>query len=190
MLDRGLRATFRNYSTLFLMCAAASVPVALTFCFIFRGAVAVHELHDTILTFEGARQIAGVGRTTLLTSRYVGWGLVILGIPILPFLTGGARRILERDAAGHAPTVLDAVRNRPERKPKLGEVLQPPVLAGLLIALIVGVLTLMAGLAISELLSEGRLWVGVGLARGVAWAAAVPFVLVPWAISSRPSTKV
>jgi hypothetical protein len=189
MLDRALRTTFRNYSTLFLMCAAASVPAALIFCFIFRGAVAVHELHDTILTFGGARQIAGVGRTTLLTSRYVGWGVFALGILLLPFFAGGARRILERDAAGHAPTVVDVMKNRPERTPRLAEGLAPSVLVGLVVAAIVGVLTLMAGLAVGELLSEGRLWVGVGLSRGVAWAAAVPFVLVPWALSSRPSTN-
>src|SRR3712207_4907980 len=102
MLDRMLRATFRNYSTLFLMCAALSVPVAVIYCFIFRSSIAVHELHDTILSFPGKRQIAGVGRQTLLTSRYVGWGLVLLGVLVLPLLARGARRIIERDADGHA----------------------------------------------------------------------------------------
>ncbi|MEA2497762.1 MAG: hypothetical protein QOH26_167 [Actinomycetota bacterium] len=190
MLDRALRLTFRNFPTLFLMVAAISVPAATIYCFIFRNAIAVHELHDTILTFPGGRQVAGVGRQTLLVSRWVGWGLVLAGVLLIPYLARAARRVLEREAAGEVPTVLDALREKPSTKPRLKEAFaaaRGPLIVCLVIALLVGTLTLLVGLALSEFLSEGRLWAGVGLARGVAWAMSVPFVLVPLALSSQPS---
>jgi hypothetical protein len=189
MLDRALKATFRNYSTLFLLVASFSVPASLMYAFFFRSAIAVSELHDTILSFPGERQIAGVGHQTLVTARLVGWGVVVLGLMALPFLARAARRILERDAEGHAPTVWDAVTTRPQASPALGAVLRDPMTLALaaVIALVVGLLTLLVGLSLTGFLSSGRSWVGVGLARGVAWAAGVPFVLAPWALSSGPS---
>ena len=190
MLDRALRLTFRNFPTLFLMVAAISVPVASIYCFIFRNAIAVHELHDTILTFPGKRQVAGVGRETLLISRWVGWGLVLLGIAMTPYLVRAARRVLERDASGELPTVSDALREKPATIPRLKDTIKARsgvLIAGAVVGLAVGILTLLVGLAAAGFLSSGRLWAGVGLARGIAWAMGVPFVLVPAALSSRPS---
>ncbi|MEA2461557.1 MAG: hypothetical protein QOH90_1734 [Actinomycetota bacterium] len=189
MLDRTLRVTFKNYSTLFLLAAAFSVPASLIYAFFFRNAIAVSELHDTILGFPGKRQVAGVGHQTLITARLVGWGLVVLGVLSLPFLMRAAGRILERDRSGHAPTVWDALTTKPEASTSIGGILAGPLplAAASIVALVVGVLALFVGLSLSEFLSSGRLWVGVGLARGVAWAAGVPFVLVVGALSSRPS---
>jgi hypothetical protein len=189
MLDRTLRATFKNYSTLFFLAAAFSVPGSLIYAFFFRNAIAVSELHDTILSFPGERQIAGVGHQTLITARLVGWGLVVLGVASLPFLARAARRILERDAEGHAPTAWDALTTKPQEKTSIGSLFDEPMplAAAAVVALAVGVLALLVGLSLSEFLSSRRLWVGVGVARGVAWAAGVPFVLVFWALSARPS---
>jgi hypothetical protein len=187
MLDKALRLTFRNYSTLFLLFGAFSIPAALIYCFFFRSAIAVSELHDTILSFPGKKQVAGVGHDTLVTARLIGWGIVLLGVLALPLLARCARRVLERDADGHAPTVVDSLRHRPETPPSWWPTYDIKAQgATLLIAVVVGWLALEAGLRASEFLSDGRMWVGVGLARGIAWAVAAPFVLVPWALSSRP----
>jgi hypothetical protein len=190
MLDKALRLTFRNYSTLFLLVGAFSFTASLIYCFFFRAAIAVGELHDTILSFPGKKQVAGVGHDTLVTARLVGWAVVLLGVLALPLLARCARRALERDAGGHAPTVLDSLRHSPGAVPPWWPNYDIKVVGvSVLIALVVGWLALQTGLRLSELLSDGRMWVGVGLARGVAWAVATPFVLVPWALSSRPDAS-
>ena len=188
MVDRSLRATFGNFSTLALIAATVGLPASMIYSYVFRGAIAVSELHDTILTFPGSKQVAGVGRETLLTARYVGWGLVALGILSLVYLVSAVRRTLEREAAGEVATVPDSFRNAPTSKPSFREAIttnRKAFLVGALDALIVAWLVLQVGLLLSEILSENRMWVGVGLTRAVAWSVAVPFVLVPWALSSR-----
>jgi hypothetical protein len=188
MLDKALRLTFKNYSTLVLVAAVFSIPVSLVYCFVFRGAIAVGELHNTILAFPGKRQVAGVGHDTLIMARWVGWGIVLLGVLSLLFLARPARRVLERDDEGHAPTVVDSLRNRPSRSPGvLGTLRENPgvVAIGAIVAIAVGWLALQAGMTLSEILSEKRLWTGVAITRGLAWSLAAPFVLVPLALSSR-----
>jgi Na+-transporting methylmalonyl-CoA/oxaloacetate decarboxylase gamma subunit len=188
MLDRSLRATFGNFTTLALIAATFSVPASLIYCFFFRKAIAVSELHDAILGFKGHRQAAGVGRDTLVTARWVGWGLVLLSLALLPYLVRAVRRVLEREAEDEVATVPDSLRNAPAGKPSFQEAAtanRSEFLVGALAALAVGLLVLQVGISLSDLLSESRLWVGVGLSRGLAWAVAVPFVLVPWALSSR-----
>lgn len=188
MLDKAFRLAFRNFSTLFLLAAAFSLPASLIYCFFFRNAIAVSELHGTILSFPGKRQVAGVGHNTLVTARLVGWGLVLVGVLLLPLLARATRRVLERDSEGHAPTVVDSLRHTPERQPSLHAASKDlrSLAIALVTAVVIGWLALEAGLRLSEVLSDGRMWVGVGLARGIAWALAAPFVLVPWALSSRP----
>ena len=192
MLDRTLRSTFRNFSSLFLLAALFSVPASVIFCFIFRNTIAVHELHDTISSFPGDRAVLGVGRQTLLVSRWVGWGIVVAGGVLLIYLVRCTRRILEREQKGQITTVVDALREPPEAKPSLQVAIRDDpasLLGGLAIGLVTGLLALKGGLLLSEILSEGRLWAGVALARGASWALGVPFVLVPWALSSRSQAK-
>jgi hypothetical protein len=189
MLDRALRLTFRNYGTLALLAGAMSFPASLIYCYVYRKTITLGELHGTILAFPGSRQVSGVGHDTLVTARVIGWGLVALGVLLLPLLVRATRRILERDAEGHAPTVPDAIRSRPAGTPSLLPPLRrsgPQFLISTAVALVVGWLALEAGLRLAELLSDRRLWVGVGAARALGWAVGVPFVLVPWALSSRP----
>ena len=87
MLDRGLRATFRNFATLFFVVAIVLVPLNLVITYVYRDAVRVREIETQIRELETednlgadaerldqADLVRTVGAVELVASSCVPWG--------------------------------------------------------------------------------------------------------------------
>jgi hypothetical protein len=68
-LDDALRATFRNYSTLFLFVAAVAVPLHLAHAYAFRHVLAVSDLHPAIEALDRGEFVRSVGPGALARAR-------------------------------------------------------------------------------------------------------------------------
>jgi hypothetical protein len=186
-MDRCFKHVFRNFSTLFLTVFVVTLPVYMVYAFIFRNVLAVRELHDVIATFPGKKQVGGVGAAQLDRYDLVGW-LIIGGLVLaLLFFVRCVRRTMERDADGHAPTVIDSLTHAPTKKPSLATAIRElprEMLMGVLDALIVGFLLEQIGFGLSEFLPDQQTWIGIGLTYAITKAAMAPFILVPWALAT------
>jgi hypothetical protein len=171
LLDRALRSTFRNFSTLFLLVAVVAVPLHLGHAVAFRSVLAVRELHPDVEDFGERKRVRGVGREDLAAARRADLLLAPLELALLPFLVGAARRTLEADQAGEVPTVFGALGR--VRGSWRGGV---PALAGaaretlalVLFAFGAGWVVRAIGLLLSEPLPPAIAFAGVGLAEGLA----------------------
>jgi hypothetical protein len=189
VLDRILRTTLKNFSTFFLVAAMVALPLFLAHAFWFRDVIATQEIHDSIAGLAEGERVRGVGPEDLDAAR-IAFGAVWLAVlAALPALLGASARVLEADRAGEVPTALGAWRkigrtpNRDGRAPV-------PVLAGCIgFAALVWWLALRIGLLLAEPLGGSLAWVGVGLARGLALALGLPWILVALAVGgAAPST--
>ncbi|MDQ3785147.1 MAG: hypothetical protein M3360_09805 [Actinomycetota bacterium] len=184
MLDNVLRIIFRNFSTLFLVVAVLIVPVHLAYSFIYKNVAQVEELHPYIENLPRGRQVQSVGRAVLAEARrrYV-WVTVAEAL-LLPLLAGATRRVLDVDAAGGLPGVIDAYRHLlskrvgPARR-AASPALLATVASGIVLALVIGWLLQTIGFTFTELGPDGARWLIAGLTRAIAFAAAAPFALVP-----------
>lgn len=194
MVDRSLRLTFRNFSTLFLLALVVFGPLYVGYNFYFRDVITVREIHDVIRTFPGKRQVGGVGRAELDLARSVSLAALALSLVALPLLARHARRIFERDAAGEAPTVTDALRNSPSSKSSLRTAVTqglPATVAGVLVGLGVWWLTQRIGSGLSEFLPEDQAWTVVGASEAISRAAGAAFVIgaIASAVIYRPENR-
>lgn len=170
--------TLRNFSTFFLIVSMVALPLFLAHSFWFRDVIATGEIHDAIADLPRGERVRGVGPDDLDAAR-ISLGAVWLAVLVaLPALVRATGRVLETDRAGEVPTALGAWRG-------IGRALQkdrrPPVvaLAGCVgFAALVWWLSLRIGLLLAEPLGGSLAWVGVGLARGLALALGMPWILV------------
>jgi hypothetical protein len=183
LLDRVLRLLFRNFATLFLATALITVPLQVGYELAFHDVVAVGHLHGFIDEFPEGRQVRGVGTTDL--DRYRSWGLAIalIEIALVPLLVRMTRRVLEADRDKKVPGVARAWASVLERRSRGSR--PAGWSAALGAGLIVGAGVLVLGHAITGVVAEpvarDYLWAVLAVGRGVARAAAAPFLLVPLA---------
>jgi hypothetical protein len=186
LLDRALRATIRNFSTLFLLVALVMVPLQVAHAYVFRRVIAVSELHPAIEGFPEGRKVARVGPGQLRKART---GYLVIGaieILLLPLLVRAAARVMAVDRAGGVPTVVGAfagMRGSLEVGRLRGLPVGPLVVAATL-GITIGWLTRALGLVLVEPLADGAAFSGVGLIEGVARALGGAFVVGPagWAL--------
>lgn len=107
-LDDALRATFRNYSTLFLVVFVVLMPLHLVYGWIFQDVLSVRELHPAIAEFPPARQVRGVGQSDVERARLWFWILVAIEVAVLPLIVAASRRVLDQDEEGEVTSVTRA----------------------------------------------------------------------------------
>lgn len=183
MTDDGLRFTFRNYSTLFLMTAAIAAPLQLISAYLFRDVIEVREIHDAIRALPEGEALLGVDAGRLgvaATALALTWILVALSVPVL---LSGARRVAADDALGRLPAVGSALAAglRTPALPRPSRPLLVPAAAALASwALLYGAASLLV-----ELVTDPAAWAAAGLARALPFAAALPLVMGPAGWASR-----
>jgi hypothetical protein len=186
LLDDALRATFRNFTTLFLVVAVVTAPLHVGHSFVYRRVIAVQDLHSDIETFPLERQVHSVGRRQLDDSATSFWAITALEVLLLPLLVAAAGRVIEVDARGGVPTVVDAwihLRLRAVFGRRGGG--WWAILAGAAVALAVGYFVEAIGMIAVEPLPDAAAFAGTGLVQAISRASAVPFVLVPAVLTVR-----
>lgn len=191
LVDRAVRCTFRNFSTLFLIVAVVTVPLHLAYSTVFKNVIAVSELHAAIEAFPSERQVRSVGRAELASWRSAGIAIAVLEVALLPLLAIATRRAIDVDRAGGIPTVVDAY----GQIRRAGRTALPhPArrdLGGLavvaLIALATGVLARAAGSIVIEPLGDDSAFLGVAVIEATARAAAAPLFLTALAFTAGPA---
>ncbi|MFN2594245.1 MAG: hypothetical protein ABR579_05085 [Actinomycetota bacterium] len=181
MLDRGLAATFRNFATLFFLCAAITVPLHIAYSFVFHNEIGLRELHAQIESFPPLREVKGVSKHDLDISRIASGVVAALELALLPLGVKAARRVLEDETAGdvtNAGAAWQAAWAR-DYKLKLGG--SGVALASAVIAVAVGFLCDRIGILLTEPVSPTYAFLFVGLATGLARAVAAPLFLGPTA---------
>lgn len=181
LLDRALRATFRNFWTLFLLVAAVTVTAHLVYGFVYRDVLELRELHLFIRFLSPSRQVRGVGAPDLEAAENAMWWVLAVELALLPVLVLAARRVLVQDESGSVPTVPDALRHLRERRGRLR--LPTPggvatLIAGAALAIAVWYLAQEIGLLVAEPLPDRLNFAAFGLVRGLALALGAPFFLV------------
>lgn len=185
--DRAFHTVFRNFSTLFLLVAAFTVPLHLAYSFAFRNVIEVSELHAAIQRFPPHRQVHSVGREQLTQSRLAFLALTGVEIALIPILVKATQRVIEVDAGGGVPTVADALSHARGSRGTVRKLLSHRMgttVAALAIALVLGFLTERTGLLLVEPLGDRLAWAGVGLVRAISRAIGAPFFLVPAAMKA------
>ena len=191
LLDRSLRMTVRNFSTLFLVVFAVIGPLHLIYGLVFHDVVALRELHPAIADFPETRLVRGVGRADIARAEVWFWILALVEIALLPVLVRPIRQVLAMDAGGEVPTAVGAYRRRgaAARLPSAESRGHPAVSAGasLLIALAIAVpIRLILG-RLFDLLPDTAAALGLALADAAARSAGAAVVLttVVLALGSR-----
>lgn len=179
MLDRGLRATFRNFATLFFVIAIVLVPLNLVVTYVYRDAVRVREIETQIRELED-EEILGVDADRLDEADRARTVVLLAELLLLTVFLGATRKVLEDDAAGLVPKASSALA-RGLVRPRLGPLVKAPgvTLSGLALAGLVWLLASRTGDIASEALYDEAAWAGVGLVRGLAFALSLPFLLGP-----------
>jgi hypothetical protein len=182
-VDRSLRTTFRNYLTVFFLVAVVTVPLHVGHAFLYRNVISVRELHPDIEDFPERRKVHRVGVKKLEQSRNAFLFVTVVELLLLPLAVGATRRVLEVDARGGLPRVVDGwvhslhAWRRPVPEP--GSPLA--ALVGAVLGLAVGYLVERIGVLLSEPVPGSVVFAPVGLTQGVARAAGAAFLLVPLA---------
>jgi hypothetical protein len=182
MLDRILGATFKNFSTFFLLVAVVTVPLHLAYAFVFDDVIAARDLHAYIVNFPLTRQVGGVGRVQLRNASFGFYVITLVEIALIPVALRAVRQILATDAARGVPTVWGAWSGAFARSSNGSEQAGRVGLLGLavctVVAVAIGWLVQKIGFLVAEPVASSLDWAVVGLTRGVARALAAPFALV------------
>jgi hypothetical protein len=185
-LDWTLRFVFRNFATLFLLVALFTVPLHVGRAFAYRRVVGLRELHPAIAELPPDRLVRGVGAADLETAQGALLAVIAIDLALIPLLAGAVRRIAQNEAAGRLPTVADALGH------SLGAWRSPApissrttLLAGVVLAFAIATLVYRTGVIVAEPVPEAVAFSPIGLAEGLAAAAAAPFFLVPLALLPR-----
>src|SRR5687767_4032250 len=110
LLDRSLRLTIRNFSTLFLVVFIAIVPLHLLYGLVFGDVLALRELHPAIAEFPESRLVRGVGKADVARAEIWFWIVALIELALLPLSVRATRQVVAMDAAGEVPTAIDAWR--------------------------------------------------------------------------------
>ncbi|MEA2477020.1 MAG: hypothetical protein QOF16_1161 [Actinomycetota bacterium] len=183
MLDRGLALTFRNFATLFFVCAAVTVPLHVAYSVAFKDEIGVRELHAQIESFPPLREVKGVSKHDLDVARIVSGAIALVELALLPLGVKAARRVFDddgRDGVSTVPAAWRAALTRDYRwdvgalRRRLGV-----VLSAALLALAVGFCCDRIGALLAEPFSPTYAFTIVGLATALSRAVAAPFFLGP-----------
>jgi hypothetical protein len=181
-VDAALRATFRNFSTLFFLVAVMTVPLHVAHSYVFREVIALSELHPEIETFPKGRRVRNIGVVDLDRARTSYVVLSVLEVALLPLLVRAARHVVARD--NPVPTVVGAYRalaraHSGSSQPwtALARALALAAPFGVAVALLMRA----TGLLLIEPLADEHAVSWVGLVEGTARAAGGAFVIGPLA---------
>ena len=189
LLDRALRAAFRNFWTLFLLVALVSVTTHLVYGFVYKDVLELRELHLYIRFLTPSRQVQGVGAPDLEAAENALLWVVLVEVALTPLLVLAARRVLVQDEHGAVPTVPDALTHlrdgRGSLGPRVGAGEIGTLLAGLGAAIAVGYLAQEIGLLLAEPLPDRLNFAAFGVVRGTALALGGPFFLASAVVALR-----
>jgi hypothetical protein len=187
MLESALQATFRNFSTLFLIVAVVVFPLHLAYGLTFRDEIAVRELHPEIAELPSDRRVRGVGPAEIDRARMAAYAVWLVEIALIPLFVRAARRALDATERGDVATVADAWRGAFGRDPRQWVSGGPAAVAvGAGMALLVLLMIEVNGLLLTDVLPDGPRFAGVVVVDTLARASALPFVLTPVAVGRAP----
>lgn len=179
LLDDALRATLRNFSTLFLALFGLVGPLHLLYGFAFQDVLALRELHPAISEFPPSRQVRGVGRDALAAAQIWLWVVSVIELALLPALARVAAHVLAMDAAGELPTVVGAWRRVWTRadgpSPRSGRT--AALAAGIVLGIAVGFLTQATVMVLADLVPDEAAFAVIASARSVGHCAGGAFAL-------------
>lgn len=185
MIDRAFARTFGNFSTIFVITAVVVFPLHLAYAFIFRDVIAAGDYHHAIEALSGPSRIGDVGPADLDKARLVFWILTAGELLLLPFAARATLRAFEVAGQGGISTATDAWAHA--FGPKTGSLsLAAPLApagAGLVVAVLCGLLISAIGGVLTDFLSSDHRWVGEAFTQGMSRAGALPFFLGPLAAS-------
>ncbi len=184
LLDRVLRLTIRNFSTLFLVVLIAIIPLHLIYAVMFHDVFAVRELHPAIADFPENRLVRGVGRTDISLARIGFWVVVAIEAALIPFVIRAIKRVLVLDREGEVPGALSAWRTwRESSSTPIGVKPDAATTAGAIaVGLLVGVFVWLTLDAVVDLLRGSAVAFGVAVADAASRAAGAAFALTPFAL--------
>lgn len=188
MLGRALDATFRNFSTLFLLGAIFFIPLHMVHAFVFRDELAVQELRPEIEEFPPAKKVRNVGAAELARERNTLFVLAGVDMLVAIGLFGAARRVVEIAEASDVPTVGDALRGSASEfraRPDAGV-----TAGGIVVGAAIAWLVYRIGMLLAESLGASSMFIGVGLARGAAAGALAAVALGCAATSARSARSI
>jgi hypothetical protein len=180
LLDRALKATVRDFSTIFLALFLVIGPLQLLLAMVFHDVLAVRELHGAIADFPPSRQVRGVGQDALSRARIGAWIVTVVELLLLPLFMRVTGHVLHARAGGEVPTAVGAWRMVTAPAPSdSGPGSAGPTLAGsLVVAALVGVGTWACLMVVADLLPVGLAFAGVALAEATARCAGGAFLVV------------
>ncbi|MDP9067653.1 MAG: hypothetical protein M3N53_04785 [Actinomycetota bacterium] len=182
LLDLSLRATMRNFSTLFLVVFIALAPLHLAYGLVFHDVLELRELHPAINAFPPSRLVRGVGRAALAQAAIWFWILALIEVLAIPVFLRVSRDVLSKDGQGEVPTALGAWRSiRQPAEIAIGTITGSrgaAVAGGSLIAIVVGALVQMIGMTVVDLLPDSVAFAAIPLTQAAAHSAGAPFFLV------------
>lgn len=173
--------TFRNFATLFFVCAAITVPLHIAYSFVFRNEIGLRELHSQIESFPPLREVKGVSKHDLDVSRIVAAVIAALELALVPLGVKAARRVIDDDAAGQVTTAGTAWQAAWSRDYKITRRASGVALAAAVVAVAVGFLCDRIGILVTEPASPTYAFLIAGPATGIARAVAAPLFLGPTA---------
>jgi hypothetical protein len=189
MLESALQATFRNFSTLFLIVAVVVFPLHLAYGLTFRDEIAVRELHPEISDLPSDRRVRGVGPAEIDRARIAGYAVWLIEIALIPLFVKATRRALDATERGDVATVSAAWKGAFGRDPRRWVSGGPAAVAvGAVMALLVLLMIEVSGLLLTDMLPDGPRFAGVVVVDTLARASALPFVLTPLAMGRAPRT--
>lgn len=178
-LERTVTATFRNFSTLFLVVFALILPLHLIYGWMFQDVLAVRELHGAIAEFPASRQVRGVGQADITNARLWFWIVIALEIALLPVIVRASRAVLDQDRRGEVTSVraaLAAIRER--REDDEGRPSPRAWLPALTVALLVGAVAEITLRSAADFVPDTFAFVALALASAVARSCGIPFLAV------------
>lgn len=183
-LDRTLRATFDNLSTLFLVVFGILFPLHLIYGWIFQDVFAVRELHAAIAEFPATRQVRGVGQTDVEQARLWFWILIAIEIALLPLILRACRAVIDQDNRGEvtsAPAAWRAIRGpRSERTTRSSNAVVVPAFV---IAVVIAALAEITLRMTADFLPDTFAFAALALASAAGRSLGIPFVAVALASS-------
>lgn len=188
-LDRTLSATFREFSTLFLVVFVLILPLHLIYGWMFQDVLAVRELHPAIADFPASRQVRGVGQADVTNARLWFWIVIALEVALLPVIVKACRSVLDQARRGEvtsAKTALAATLQR--RSPDAGRVGSGGWLPALAIALLIAATAEITLGNVADFVPDNAAFVALALASAAARSCGLPFLAVALASTEGPGS--
>jgi hypothetical protein len=188
LLDRAARATVGNFSTLFLVCLVALLPLELIYSVLHRDVIATRELHGYIEALPEGQKVRDVGASELEAAERDRGIVTAIELLLIPLLLAASRRVLEVDEKGELPTATDAWRRglapfRPGPRPPSSAL--GALVVAFVFALFVGFAAYQAGRLLSEVFPDRLAFAILGTVEAVARSLALPWFLVTWVEAGR-----